>query len=141
MKLLVAVDGSDNALRAVEHAARLARDNGPVSLHLVTAHEAPVVYGEIAVYVTEDRMAELQRQAAEQRLAEAEAVLGRYGVPCTKEILVGRVPAAIAACADARGCDGIVLGSRGMGAMGNLLLGSVANKVAHLANVPVTLVR
>ncbi|MFN5167526.1 MAG: universal stress protein [Pseudomonadota bacterium] len=37
--------------------------------------------------------------------------------------------------------DGIVMGSRGMGALGNLAFGSVATKVVHLADVPVTLVK
>ena len=33
------------------------------------------------------------------------------------------------------------MGTRGMGAMGNLILGSVATKVIHLVDVPVTLVK
>jgi nucleotide-binding universal stress UspA family protein len=35
----------------------------------------------------------------------------------------------------------IVMGTRGQGAVGNLLLGSVATKVIHLSKVPVTLVK
>jgi nucleotide-binding universal stress UspA family protein len=37
--------------------------------------------------------------------------------------------------------DQVVIGSRGLGAIGRLVLGSVATKVAHLARVPVTLVK
>ena len=47
----------------------------------------------------------------------------------------------IARRADSLQCEGIVMGTRGMGAIANLLLGSVAAKVVHLANVPVTLVK
>jgi nucleotide-binding universal stress UspA family protein len=39
------------------------------------------------------------------------------------------------------GVDQIVIGSRGLGAIGRLVLSSVATKVAHLARVPVTLVK
>jgi nucleotide-binding universal stress UspA family protein len=51
-KLLVPFDNSDSASRALEHAIRLAKDNGPVALHIVYAHEPPVVYGEIALYMS-----------------------------------------------------------------------------------------
>jgi nucleotide-binding universal stress UspA family protein len=57
------------------------------------------------------------------------------------EVLVGDVPTAIAACAEERGCDGIVMGTRGMSAIANLVLGSVATEVIHLTRSPVTLVK
>ncbi|MCJ9712965.1 universal stress protein, partial [Bordetella hinzii] len=38
-------------------------------------------------------------------------------------------------------CDRIVMGTRGLGAVGGLVLGSVAQKVIHLSPVPVTLVK
>lgn len=43
--------------------------------------------------------------------------------------------------AKSEGVDVIVMGTRGMGALGNLALGSTATKVVHLADVPVTLVK
>ena len=43
--------------------------------------------------------------------------------------------------ADQLGCDGIVMGSHGMGGVLGVLLGSTAQRVVHLANVPVTLVK
>ena len=140
-KLLVAVDGSANALRAVQYAIKLARENGPVSVHLVTAHEEPLVYGEIAVYVTLDKMAELQREAAEGALEEAEKLFRQAAVPYTRDVLVGPVAAVIAKRADELGCDSIVIGTRGMTAIGNLLMGSVATRVVHFSHVPVTLVK
>jgi nucleotide-binding universal stress UspA family protein len=47
----------------------------------------------------------------------------------------------IARFARERGCDQILMGTRGLGAIGSLLLGSVATKVIHLADVPVLLVK
>ena len=43
--------------------------------------------------------------------------------------------------AEELGCDEIIMGTRGMGAIGNLVMGSVATKVVHLAGIPVTLVK
>jgi nucleotide-binding universal stress UspA family protein len=140
-KLLVAVDGSATAVRATQYAIKLAKENGSISIHLVTAHEEPRVYGEIAVYVTPEKMAELQRQAAEGVLEEAEELIRQAAVPYTREILVGPVASVIARRADELGCDSIVIGTRGMTAIGNLLMGSVATKIVHFAHVPVTLVQ
>lgn len=140
-KVLVPFDGSESALRAVRYAIALAKQNGPVAIHVVTAHEEPVVYGEIAVYVSHERMAELQREHCEAVVAAAEELLKEAAVPYTKEILVGRIAEAIVKRANELGCDGIVMGTRGMTAIGNLVLGSVAMKIIHLATVPVTLVK
>jgi nucleotide-binding universal stress UspA family protein len=139
--LLVAVDGSATAVRAAQYAIKRAKETGSVSIHLVTAHEEPRVYGEIAVYVTREKMADLQRQAAEGALEEAEKLIRQAGVPCTREILVGPVASVIARRADELGCDSIVIGTHGMTAIGNLLMGSVATKIVHFAHVPVTLVK
>ncbi len=59
----------------------------------------------------------------------------------TSEILVGSVAQAIVKRGEDLGCDGIVMGTRGMGAIGNLAMGSVATKVIHLTKLPVTLVK
>ena len=63
------------------------------------------------------------------------------GVRFTSEILIGNVAHEIVERAQKGGCDGIVMGTRGMGALGNLVLGSVATKVVHLTKLPVTLVK
>lgn len=140
-KLLLPVDSSDNAIRAVQYAIGLAEECDSVAIHLVTAHEEPLLYGEIAVYVTPEKMAELQRLHSEEVIAAAEALLKEAGVRYTKEILVGDIPLVIARRAETLGCDAIVMGTRGGTAIGNLVMGSVATKVVHLAKVPVTLVK
>lgn len=140
-KALVPIDASENSKRALAFAIACLGKDQSGELHLVTAHEAPVVYGEIAVYVTEAKMAELQRQEAEAVLQPAIEMAKAAGITFTTEVLVGDIASSIARCADEKGCDGIVMGTRGMGAIGNLVLGSVATKVVHLANVPVTLVK
>jgi len=140
-RLLVPFDGSDNELRALRYAIALVRETGAASIHVVTAHEEPLVYGEIAVYVTHEKMAELQRQHSEAVLGAAEQLLKEAAAPYTKEILVGNIAEVIARRADELHCDGIAMGTRGMTAVGNLVLGSVATKVIHFANAPLTLVK
>ena len=64
-KLLVPVDGSDNAMHALEHAIRLAKEYGSLELVVLYAHEPPIVYGELAIYVPEEKLKELQRKHGE----------------------------------------------------------------------------
>ncbi len=140
-KVLVAFDGSKSALRALQYAIKLAQQNRLVSIHVVHAHEEPLVYGEIEVYVSREKMAELQRQHSNEVLAAADKRLRKAAVPYTKEVLVGHIAEVIAKRADKLRCDSIVMGTRGMSAIISLVMGSVATKVVHLANVPVTLIK
>lgn len=140
-KLLVPFDGSAPALRALRQAIAMVREGGGGSIHVVNAHDEPRVYGEIEVYVSRERMAQLQESESEAILSEADSVLSEAGIPHSKEVLVGHLGQVIARHADELGCDGIVMGTSGRSALGSLLLGSVATKVIHWANVPVTLVK
>jgi nucleotide-binding universal stress UspA family protein len=140
-KLLVPIDSSDNANRALQHAIRLAKEIGSIELHIVTAHEPPFAYGEVAVHMTEEKATALQRRHSEDILRAATELARAAGVPFTSEVLIGDVSRELAKYADEKGCEGIVMGTRGMGAIGNLVMGSVATKVIHLTKLPVTLVK
>ena len=140
-KLLVPVDGSDNAMRALEYTIRLAKEYGSIELVILYAHEPPIVYGELAIYVPEEKLKELQRKHGEDILRPSIETAKRAGVTFTSQVLVGDIPQSIVSCAETLGCDGIVMGTRGMGAIGNLVAGSVATKVIHLTKLPVTLVK
>lgn len=139
-KIFVPFDGSGCALRALEHALDLARRLGG-SIHLAHAHEEPLIYGEIAVYVPREKMEKLQREHSDGMLSRAEPVLKNAGVPYEKEILVGPPAQVLAERARALGCDAIVMGTHGLTPLGNMLMGSVAAKVVHASSIPVTLVK
>jgi len=140
-KLLLAFDGSESASRALEYALKLAREHGPIQLHLLTVHPEPVIYGEIQVYVPKERMEELQRQHSEDILRPALERAKAVDISHTSEIVIGETAPMIIKKAEEHNCDCIVMGTRGMGAVGNLVLGSVATKVVHLTKLPVTLVK
>jgi|LNFM01.1.fsa_nt_gb nucleotide-binding universal stress UspA family protein len=140
-KLLVAFDGSETALRGLRYAITLAKSMHEASIHLVHAHEAPDVDGAVSIYVTHDKMAELQQQHSQGLLEAGTRLLTEAGIAHTAEVLTGHLGQVIARRADELGCDMIVMGTRGMGAVGNLFMGSVSTKVVHFAHVPVTLVK
>jgi nucleotide-binding universal stress UspA family protein len=141
-KILVPIDGSGAALRALTQAIALARLSAG-TIHLVHAHEEPDIYGEIAVYVPRAKMEDLQRGVSEGLLAAAAAAaeLKGSGVRYTKEVLAGPIGETIARHAERLGCDAIVMGRHGKSTLGDLLMGSVAMKVLHFTRLPVLLVR
>lgn len=140
-KIFVPFDGSGSALRALQHAIDLARRAGDCSIHVAHAHEEPLLYGEIAVYVPREKMEKLQREQSEGVLARAEPILKAAGLPYEKEILVGPLAPVLTERAHALGCEAIVMGTHGLTALGSMLMGSVAAKVVHLSKLPVTLVK
>ena len=141
MKMLIAVDGSEHARHAIEAAARLAREMPAVEVVLLNVADAMVFYGELPPFDIE-AVERAQRQHQEQLLAEAEAMARASGLQnVLTQSAVGSTAQEILRVADERGVDQIVLGTHGRGAVGSLLLGSVAQRVVHQAKVPVLLVR
>jgi nucleotide-binding universal stress UspA family protein len=140
-KLMVPIDGSDNSTRALQYALKMAKEVGPMQLHLLTVHPEPAVYGEIQVYVTAEKMKEMQDLRSMDLLQPAIDAAKSAGVSFESEIATGDPAGTIAKLADERHCDAIVMGTRGMSAIANLMMGSVATKVVHFSTMPVTLVK
>jgi nucleotide-binding universal stress UspA family protein len=138
-KVLVPVDGSDNALRAVERAVALVRDRKPFELHLLNVQ--PPVSGSVTTFVGSTAIRDYHREEGEKALASARALLDRQGVPYKQHVTVGPLGESIAGFAKQLGCETIVMGTRGLGAVTGALLGSVSTAVIRHSEVPVTLVK
>jgi nucleotide-binding universal stress UspA family protein len=140
MKLLVPIDASDHAKRALQYAANLAKATGG-SVHLLNVAED---YGEadrVHAYHSEERLLGPAREKGAALLRDAEATLTAAGVPVTSELLVGNASRTIAARASELGCDAIVMGTHGLGFLGNMLMGSTSRKVLALTDLPLTLIK
>ncbi|OJZ18762.1 MAG: hypothetical protein BGP21_06995 [Thiobacillus sp. 65-29] len=138
-KLLVPVDGSKPAERAVRHAIRLAAGGLQVSVLLLHVQPAPL---PPSAAKSRRRAEMLQRlEEGEKATRPAATLLERADVP-HKVYSRSAAPAdGILKFAREKRCDAIVMGTRGMGAIAGLVLGSVAMKVIQLAPIPVTLVK
>lgn len=82
----------------------------------------------------------IQKRGNEESAAACQ-MLSAAGLPYELHVVSGDAAEAIAHCAREHQCELIVMGTRGMGAIAGLALGSVATKAIHLADVPVTLVK
>jgi nucleotide-binding universal stress UspA family protein len=141
MKLLVAVDGSEHARRAIGTVAKLApKLKDGVSVVLLHVGEPLVFYGELPPYDM-GAIEEAQREQRERVLAEARADARAGGLGDVHTLsAVGEPAAEILRVAAEQGVDQIVMGTHGRGALGTLFLGSVAQRVLHGARQPVLLV-
>jgi nucleotide-binding universal stress UspA family protein len=140
-KLLVPLDGSPASDRALNHAIMLAGIMAPMHVHVVSVHEMPHDYGRSAAYFTAEELAELEERHSREILQPAAERLSAAGVSHSIESAAGNVAEAIVASAAQHGCDTIVMGTRGLGSVASLVLGSVATTVVQLAGVPVLLVK
>lgn len=140
LKALVPVDGSDNALRAVRHVIALVKDREPMEIFLLNVQETADAI-EVRRFYTAQEIEAMQVMHGGDALQGARQLLDEAGVAYHAQVLVGDVARSIARYATEQGCDKIIMGTHGRGGLASLLMGSVATKVIHLADVPVTLVK
>ena len=135
--ILLAVDGSEHALKAARVASDLARSQGS-TLRVISAFE-PIsgLIGE----PDRQRIVTAHISEAERALQAAVDEIGEFSGELKTEVLEGPASEAILNVVDTRGCDLIVMGTRGQGRFKGLLMGSQSQKVVSHANCPVMLVR
>lgn len=137
-KILLAVDGSERALHAARVAADLARAMKSKELRIVVSYES------IPPYLGEPNM----QYAIDARMKDAQSVLesamkevGKIPGEVHTELLEGSPAETIIEVAATRQSDLIVMGSRGLGRLAGLVLGSNSQKVVSHAHCPVLIVR
>jgi len=137
-KILLAVDGSEQALHAAKVAGDLVRSVKASELRIVIAYEpVPAYLGEPNLQnAINARMNESQ-----DVLHEAETMVGEIPTEIHSELIEGQIADAIINVAETRNCDLIVMGSRGLGRLAGALLGSNSQKVVSDAPCPVLIVR
>lgn len=136
--ILVAFDGSQHAREAARIAGDLARGlGGSAGLWVV------IVMGEIPRDLGDpylDLLIEQRTRVGEAMLAEAETLIGA-GLETHRELLFGTPAECIIQVAETRACDLIIMGTRGLGPLQGLLLGSQTQKVISHAHCPVLAVK
>ena len=142
LKLLVPVDGSDHSSRTIDHLLKnMDWYTGGVEIHLLNVQH-PMPYGNrVSSVIGHDKINEYHHDEGMAALKTAMQKLDAAKIKYHYHIGVGDEAETIVNYAREKGCDQIFMGTRGMGSVSNLLLGSVATKVIHLAEVPVVLVK
>ena len=137
MKILIPLDGSANANRAVDYViSNLAGLKEPPSVLLLNV-QWKVATGNVKLFINQDTINDYYREQGMVALQQARAALDAANLPYQYHISIGTPAEAIAQYAHEQGVDQIVMGRQGQSGLQSLLLGSVVNKVLHLASCPV----
>ena len=143
--VLLPVDGSDNSLRAVETACRQLGHQQSAMVHLLNV-QPPNHSGVVKKYLDQDLIDKFHQEEGEAALRAARLRLDDADIAYASHVEVGDVAQTIARYARELHCDQVIMGTRGLGsggvaAISGLLMGSIATKVLHLVDAPVTLVK
>lgn len=139
VKILLATDGSEDAALAAKAAADLSRRTGS-ELHVVHAWRPPVNYTYPSI-TPEDYASAYEKEARELLDAQVENLRDAGAGVAGFYLKMGRPSNEILILGEEVGAGLILLGSRGLGAVRRLVLGSVSEGVVHHARVPVMVMR
>lgn len=138
-KMLIGLDGSQQALRALDKVIERRAAGEDLEIHLINV-QIPVQSGHARMFVSHDELQDYYRGEGLAALAAACRRLDEHGIPHAHHVAVGHIAQTISQFAVEHGCDEIVVGTHGHTALVHLLLGSVAAELVRDSRVPVTLV-
>lgn len=137
-KILLAADGSEHSKRAADHAIMIAKCQGDdVKIEIVYAVDGDSSKSDV---LSNWNSADINDKRKE-RLKEIEQKARTSGVKFEIKILHGEPGPAVVDYTNKNKIDLVVIGSRGLNGLQELMLGSVSHKVAKRANCPVMIVK
>lgn len=136
--ILIPTDGSEQAGNAIEEGIRLASELGATvhALHVVDEFEAKIV----PITGEQDEKRAEYMEHGERITDEVAQVASEAGVECVTTVETGLPHKEIEHYVEDNDIDIVVIGSRGLGSVEEMLLGSTADKVVRLIDKPVTVV-
>jgi nucleotide-binding universal stress UspA family protein len=140
MKILLPVDGSTHSDRAVRQVISEAKAGADIQVDLINV-QPPIAASEVFGHIPAYEIEAMQETRGGDALQSARALLDKADVPYTPVVRIGPVAETIARYAVENSCDSIVMGTRGLGAIRSVLMGSVATRLLSLTELPVTLVK
>jgi nucleotide-binding universal stress UspA family protein len=141
MKILIPLDGSASALRALNY----------IINHIDTFYVSPsllllnvqwkVATGNVKLFINQDTINDYYREQGMNELQAARDALDAAKLPYQYHISIGTPAESIAQYVREQGVEQVVMSRQGQGGLQQLLLGSVVSKVLHLVDCPVLLIK
>lgn len=136
-KILLAVDGSEHSIRATDEAVKMAKLSNGAKVEIVYV----VDFSKAKSEVLHSQGQEDLEVARKKRLLPIEQHLDRNGIEFEVKILHGEPGPEIVDFANENQFDLVVVGSRGLNSLQEMVLGSVSHKVVKRVNCPVLIVK
>jgi nucleotide-binding universal stress UspA family protein len=141
-KILIPVDGSSASLRAVDFAIEMVAQDPSTSLVLLHVQNTRAIeLAGASEAMDTEWLREAGSLASAKALKDAIGKCEHAGVASEALVRTGQIAEAVGQVAREEKVKHIVMGTRGLGGIQGLLLGSVAMQVIHLAEVPITLIK
>jgi len=141
LKILALVDGSESSSRAVRHViATSALCKEAPEIHLLNV-QMRVTPGNIGRHVSHGDLDDYYHDEGVRALAPARKLLDDAGIRHAFHIGVGEIGETVARYVKELSAQQIAMGTRGLGPVAGMLLGSVTAKVVQAVNVPIVLVK
>jgi nucleotide-binding universal stress UspA family protein len=141
MRIMVAVDGSSNSLRAVKYAIKLANQlRSQTSVTLVNVHDDNPL-SMVKMHVGNNAVRDYLIEISEKELKSALKILDRSNIKHSCIIELGHVATKICEIARSEKMDLIIMGAKGRSVAADIFLGSVSQRVSVIAKQPVLLIK
>ncbi|MEG6522351.1 universal stress protein [Desulfotomaculum sp. 1211_IL3151] len=141
-KILLAVDGSENAKRAVDYVIKVAKKQGDLNITLIHVINSRKEINKLRN--TSSEIEEIKQRVISEGykiINDHEEILKHTGLCVTTKLIDGDPAIKVVEFAKLGEYDHIVLGTRGLTDLQSIVLGSVSHKVLALSECPVTFVK
>lgn len=136
-RILLAVDGSDHSIRAAQEAVKIANLGNKSHIDVVYVADFESIKRDVLYAQGEPNL----DYTTKQRIQPVEDLLKLNGIPYSVQLLHGEPGPAIVEYANKEQFDLVILGSRGLNKLQEMVLGSVSHKVVKRVNGPVLIVK
>ncbi len=147
-KILLPIDGSKFSIKAARYTAKVAKKhNSKVTLlHVMQLHftdaDKPIEIDDLESAVIEIEHETEIKERAKNIMEKTEKLLIEDNIPFeTQYFLFGNIPEIIVKTAKEENFDLIIMGHKGLTGIKHAMLGSVAERVCHIAPCPVLIIR
>lgn len=140
MRVLIAMDGSPSAIRALRAFMSFSVSRSDLDVILLNV-QIPIESGHVKIFLSEDKIDGYYWDNGRKALSEAEFTFKSFGMKFNSYIAVGHPAEVIASYVQKYQCDQVFMGSHGRIGVVGFVLGSVVAEVIKLVDCPVTVVK
>ncbi|HLR82771.1 MAG TPA: universal stress protein [Paenalcaligenes sp.] len=138
--ILVLIDGSEPSLRAIKQAFKYAQLVDEATVHIVNVQIA-IAPRRAARFFSQEVLDEYYSEEGRLVMEKAKDLIAEAPVKVKKSVVVGELEESVQNYIQDHDCTHAIMGTRGLGTVPGLFLGSVTTKIIQAIDIPLTLVK